>query len=165
MLISLFPTPFCHFHFHPTLGLEPALILTLRRKSAKSDDCCLNKLLYISIGLLNTTEKPSKDVLLDFCKTSQSGPPVQCKIVELWEWSGSSGEGRPQPVTDSKWQPLNLPPSTQYLPSSPRTFQLLLWSPAFSFYSLRWNKSFSCSFSWHCNIFLIISLLSRTGCG
>ena len=32
MLISLFPTPFDHFHFHPTLGLDPALILTLRRK-------------------------------------------------------------------------------------------------------------------------------------
>ena len=30
MLISLFPTPFDHFHFHPTLGLDPALILTLR---------------------------------------------------------------------------------------------------------------------------------------
>ena len=32
MLISLFPTPFDHFHFHPTLGLDPALILTLRHK-------------------------------------------------------------------------------------------------------------------------------------
>ena len=32
MLISLFPTPFDHFHFHPTLGLDPALILTLRPK-------------------------------------------------------------------------------------------------------------------------------------
>ena len=31
MLISLFPTPYDHFHFHPTLGLDPALILTLRR--------------------------------------------------------------------------------------------------------------------------------------
>ena len=30
MLISLFPTPFDHFHFHLTLGLDPALILTLR---------------------------------------------------------------------------------------------------------------------------------------
>ena len=30
MLISLFPTPFDHFHFHPTFGLDPALILTLR---------------------------------------------------------------------------------------------------------------------------------------
>ena len=30
MLISLFPTPFDLFHFHPTLGLDPALILTLR---------------------------------------------------------------------------------------------------------------------------------------
>ena len=30
MLISLFPTPFDHFHFHTTLGLDPALILTLR---------------------------------------------------------------------------------------------------------------------------------------
>ena len=30
MFISLFPTPFDHFHFHPTLGLDPALILTLR---------------------------------------------------------------------------------------------------------------------------------------
>ena len=30
MLISLFPAPFDHFHFHPTLGLDPALILTLR---------------------------------------------------------------------------------------------------------------------------------------
>ena len=25
MLISLFPAPFDHFHFHPTLGLDPAL--------------------------------------------------------------------------------------------------------------------------------------------
>ena len=33
MLISLFPTPFDHFHFHPTLGLDPALILTLRLNS------------------------------------------------------------------------------------------------------------------------------------
>ena len=33
MFISLFPTPFGHFHFHPTLGLDPALILTLRRKT------------------------------------------------------------------------------------------------------------------------------------
>ena len=24
-LISLFPAPFDHFHFHPTLGLDPAL--------------------------------------------------------------------------------------------------------------------------------------------
>ena len=32
MLISLFPTPFDHFHSHPTLGLDPALILTLRPK-------------------------------------------------------------------------------------------------------------------------------------
>ena len=32
VLISLFPTPFDHFHFHPTLGLDPALILTLRLK-------------------------------------------------------------------------------------------------------------------------------------
>ena len=32
MFISLFPTPFDHFHFHPTLGLDPALILTLRLK-------------------------------------------------------------------------------------------------------------------------------------
>ena len=32
MFISLFPTPFDHFHFHPTLGLDPALILTLRHK-------------------------------------------------------------------------------------------------------------------------------------
>ena len=31
MLISLIPTQFDHFHFHPTLGLDPALILTLRR--------------------------------------------------------------------------------------------------------------------------------------
>ena len=30
MLISLLPTQFDHFHFHPTLGLDPALILTLR---------------------------------------------------------------------------------------------------------------------------------------
>ena len=30
MLISLFPAPFDHFHFHPTLGLDPALILSLR---------------------------------------------------------------------------------------------------------------------------------------
>ena len=30
MLISLFPAPFDHFHFHPTLGLDPALILALR---------------------------------------------------------------------------------------------------------------------------------------
>ena len=30
MLISLFLTPFDHFHFHPTLGLDPALMLTLR---------------------------------------------------------------------------------------------------------------------------------------
>ena len=30
MLISLFLAPFDHFHFHPTLGLDPALILTLR---------------------------------------------------------------------------------------------------------------------------------------
>ena len=37
MLISLFPTPFDHFHFHPTLGLDPALILTLRRR------CLLDK--------------------------------------------------------------------------------------------------------------------------
>ena len=29
MLISLFPTPFDHFHFHSTLGLDPALTLTL----------------------------------------------------------------------------------------------------------------------------------------
>ena len=27
-----FPTPFDHFHSHPTLGLDPALILTLRHK-------------------------------------------------------------------------------------------------------------------------------------
>ena len=33
MLISLFPAPFDHFHFHPTLGLDPALILTLRHMS------------------------------------------------------------------------------------------------------------------------------------
>ena len=33
MFISLFPTPFDHFHFHPTLGLDPALILTLRPKA------------------------------------------------------------------------------------------------------------------------------------
>ena len=32
MLISLFPIPFDHFHFLPTLGLDPALILTLRHK-------------------------------------------------------------------------------------------------------------------------------------
>ena len=31
MLISLFPTPFDHFH--PTLGLDPALILTLRHNT------------------------------------------------------------------------------------------------------------------------------------
>ena len=36
MLISLFPTPFDHFHFHPTLGLDPALILSLRRKPSIS---------------------------------------------------------------------------------------------------------------------------------
>ena len=30
ILISLFSAPFDHFHFHPTLGLNPALILTLR---------------------------------------------------------------------------------------------------------------------------------------
>ena len=36
MLISLFPTPFDHFHFHPTLGLDPALILTLRHSSFRS---------------------------------------------------------------------------------------------------------------------------------
>ena len=35
MLISLFPTPFDHFHFHPTLGLDPALILTQRHKTVK----------------------------------------------------------------------------------------------------------------------------------
>ena len=28
--ISPFLAPFDHFHFHPTLGLDPALILTLR---------------------------------------------------------------------------------------------------------------------------------------
>ena len=28
MFISLFPTPFDHFHFHPTLGLDPALIVS-----------------------------------------------------------------------------------------------------------------------------------------
>ena len=33
MLISLFPAPFDHFHFHPTLGLDPALILALRHMS------------------------------------------------------------------------------------------------------------------------------------
>ena len=33
MLISLFPAPFDHFHFHPTLGLDPALILALRLKA------------------------------------------------------------------------------------------------------------------------------------
>ena len=29
-LVHFFPAPFDHFHFHPTLGLYPALILTLR---------------------------------------------------------------------------------------------------------------------------------------
>ena len=38
MLISLFPTPFDHFHFHPTLGLDPALILTLRLILVSSKD-------------------------------------------------------------------------------------------------------------------------------
>ena len=33
MLISLFSAPFDHFHFHPTLGLDPALILALRHKN------------------------------------------------------------------------------------------------------------------------------------
>ena len=33
ILISLFSAPFDHFHFHPTLGLDPALILALRHKS------------------------------------------------------------------------------------------------------------------------------------
>ena len=42
MLISLFPTPFDHFQFHPTLGLDPALILTL----------CLMELIYPSFCLL-----------------------------------------------------------------------------------------------------------------
>ena len=37
MLISLFSsTPFDHFHSHPTLGLDPALILTLRHSSFRS---------------------------------------------------------------------------------------------------------------------------------
>ena len=42
MLISLFPTPFDHFHFHPTLGLDPALILTLRPNPFSM--CCLFRL-------------------------------------------------------------------------------------------------------------------------
>ena len=29
MLISLLPVPFDHFHFHPTLGLNPALLLAM----------------------------------------------------------------------------------------------------------------------------------------
>ena len=32
MLISLYPTPFDHFHFHPTFGLGPDLILTVCHK-------------------------------------------------------------------------------------------------------------------------------------
>ena len=74
----------------------------ISRKSAKSDDCCLNKLLYISIGLLNTTEKPSKDVLLDFCKKSQSG--LQCS-AKSWIYESDQDllvKGGPSPVTDSK---------------------------------------------------------------
>ena len=30
IILLFFPTPFDHFHFHPTLGQDPALILTLR---------------------------------------------------------------------------------------------------------------------------------------
>ena len=33
MFISLFPTPFDHFHFHLTFGKDPALILTLHHKN------------------------------------------------------------------------------------------------------------------------------------
>ena len=47
MLISLFPTPFDHFHFHPTLGLDPALILTLRPKTV-----AIEKVIWEGGGIL-----------------------------------------------------------------------------------------------------------------
>ena len=52
MLISLFPTPFDHFQFHPTLGLDPALILTLRlNQKALGDPCFHCRLDFLNILL------------------------------------------------------------------------------------------------------------------
>ena len=54
MQISLFPTPFDHFHFHPTLGLDPALILTLRLKRRELGRTDSKHLKQVSTVLLSS---------------------------------------------------------------------------------------------------------------
>ena len=41
MLNSIFPTPFDRFHFHPTLGLDPAFILLVKHCVLRKDDFSL----------------------------------------------------------------------------------------------------------------------------
>ena len=76
MLISLFPAPFDHFHFHRTLGLDPVLILTLRLTSMMlrivfevdfSSDCWSD----CSVQLDCPTRHPSKP----HCSSSSHSDP------------------------------------------------------------------------------------------
>ena len=67
MLISLFPTPFDHFHFHPTLGLDPALILTLRLKTIvmtrKGESGRVEKINTISEDIEDSDFHRTKDIV------------------------------------------------------------------------------------------------------
>ena len=66
MLISLFPTPFDHFHFHPTLGLDPALILTLRRMHSEvCHNLTLSNASSTSAQFWGTSGDLLKDATLD----------------------------------------------------------------------------------------------------
>ena len=56
MLISLFPTPSDHFPSHPTLGPDPALILTLRLKRRELGRTDSKHLKQVSISHLRVLE-------------------------------------------------------------------------------------------------------------
>ena len=78
MLISLFPTPFDHIHFHPTLGLDPALILTLRRR------CLLDKApRLVFILILRRVPQP----LQTFCRIFEA-PQLSGKCLKVAVFGG-----------------------------------------------------------------------------
>ena len=72
MLISLFPTPFDHFHSHPTLGLDPALILTLRHKLSLMLNLIFYPWTFVHVVLR---------IVLDICRRGYGGV-----IKLLWTW-------------------------------------------------------------------------------
>ena len=93
MLISLFLTPFDHFHFHPTLGLDPALMLTLRLNFNFCSNCFFSPSLATCPNVHETAGSEGALAVDSEASSSRADLPRHCVILK---------EGKPERERESQ---------------------------------------------------------------